>query len=218
MSAHTYNCRHSKFAVHFHDSDHRIRIPPSFPTYVLCPFDHKILPCTTLHSHRAIQQLQTNLLSPLSNFSDSAVTSSLLQLPVNNKFLVPYNNCPSVYVLTNAPDNLFPFTNTYKCPPYNTKFSRLSPSPTTKDNKRKSKLPALNLHSDTSPASGLNTTAGILQKWPILQQPPAKQPTANKSTPRSNILVSLHLSLTLSPSSPAFSISLRSRNFLSAHK
>ena len=211
MSAHTYNCRHSKFAVHFHDSDHSIRIPPSFPTYVLCPFNHKILPCTTLHSHRTIQQLQTNLLSPLSNFSDSAVTSSLLQLPVNNKFLVPYNNCPSVYVLTNAPDNLFPFTNTYKCPPYNTKFSRLSPSPTTKDNKRKSKLPALYLYSATRPA--FNSS-----RMHEYQQPPTKRPTAKKPTPRSNILVSLLLSPTLSPSLPAFSISLRSRNFLSAHK
>ena len=37
--------------------------------------------------------------------SVSVVTSSLLQLSVDHKLSVPYNNCPFVYVLTNASDN-----------------------------------------------------------------------------------------------------------------
>ena len=142
-----------KFALYSIHSDHSIRILPLFHYMHSAPFNDKILPYITFHFYRTTQQSQTKMPSQLLIFSIYAVSSSLLRLPVNNKTSVPYNYCSSPFVLTNTSDNSLLPINTYKCPSYNTKFSRLPLSPTTEVNKQNPKLPALNLHSTFSPAS-----------------------------------------------------------------
>ena len=44
----------------FLHSDHRIRLPSSFPPYAFCPVNNKSLLPITLHSNHATQQLQLN--------------------------------------------------------------------------------------------------------------------------------------------------------------